>query len=132
MPNGFHGSEKKWKRIEAPLQTLDIVLRAYAEQYGMSFSSNYHNFPERSLVWGSSIRRLIQIYLDNEEPMTCSFWICASEDRDGNRFWKKAYLRSGVCIQDIQKDIQVLLDSGRKQLEQWQSESLEFATELEM
>jgi hypothetical protein len=64
MPNGFHGSEQEWQRIEAPLKMLDSELQDYTRRYGMSFSHNYHDWPERSLVWGAPIRKLMQIYLE--------------------------------------------------------------------
>jgi hypothetical protein len=49
MPNGFHGSEEEWERIEAPLRTIDAGIAAFAERNGLIGSKNYHNWPERSL-----------------------------------------------------------------------------------
>ena len=63
MPNGFQDSELEWQRIEAPLLRVDPILDAFASAHGLGISKNYHNHPERSLTWGTDLRRLIQLYL---------------------------------------------------------------------
>ncbi len=130
MPNGFYGSEETWQRIESPLRALDTVLEGYARQHGMSFGANYHNGPERSLRWGSPVRRLMQIYLEDERAPTYNFWLCASEDRGHQRYWKNAFLKRAVPVLDIQRNLQQLLEAGREQLEQWQSQDLVLAGPL--
>jgi len=130
MPNGFHGSDAEWQRIESPLQALDAELEAFSERYGIPLSRNGRNWPDRSLEWGSSIRRLIQIYLADEEQLTYNFWLCASEDRGNKRYWKKKFLMEGVSTSDISKELEKLLEEGRTLLESWGSDTLEFAVTL--
>jgi len=64
-----------------------------------------HEWPERSIRWGSRPSRLIQLYLKDSSTLTHNLWICASEDRDGTRYWKKAMLREGIAIEEIAGDL---------------------------
>jgi hypothetical protein len=130
MPNGFHGPQAQWEKLESPLRTLDGELRAFAELHGLALSSNNKGWPDRSIVWGSPIRRLIQIYLADDQRVTYSFWLCASEDRGDSRYWRRELLKDSVLIGEIAKDLPALLEHGREMLEGWTSETLEFATTL--
>jgi hypothetical protein len=130
MPNGFHGAQAQWETLEMPLRALDGELRAFAERYGLALSSNSRNWPDRSIVWGDSIRRLIQIYLADDKWLTYSCWVCASEDRDSKRYWRREFLKEAVPIEDIAADLPAQLEHGRELLEDWTSETLEFATTL--
>lgn len=113
-----------------PLRALDVELRAYAERHGATLTTNSRNWPERSITWENSIRRLMQIYLVDESGLTYSFWLCASEDRGSERYWRKQFLREAVPIAEIAADLRDLLEQGRSLLEGWTSETLEFATTL--
>ena len=130
MPNGFQGSKAQWETLEMPLRTLDGELRAFAERYRLALSSNSRAWPDRSIVWGGSIRRLIQIYVADDERVTYSLWLCASEDRGDKRFWRRAFLKQAVPIGEIAGDLPALLEQGREVLESWTSETLEFGTML--
>ena len=130
MPNGFHGPQVQWETLEMPLRALDGELRAFAERNGLALSSNSRNWPDRSIVWGDSIRRLIQIYLADDERLTYSFWLCASEDRDSKRYWRREVLKEAVPIGEIAADLSAQLEHGRKLLEGWKTETFEFATTL--
>lgn len=130
MPNGFHGPQAQWETLEMPLRTLDGELRAFAERRGLSVSSNSRNWPDRSIAWGGSIRRLIQIYLADDDLVTYSFWLCASEDRGNKRYWRRQFLKEAVLIEEIAGDLPSLLEQGWELLEGWTSETLEFATTL--
>jgi hypothetical protein len=127
MPNGFHGSEDEWERLEAPLKTLDGALAAYEESHGLFLSKNYHNWPERSLSWGAVTKRLIQIYLNDERHLTFNLWLCASEDRGSQRYWKKRFVKEAVPIREIEKNLNQLLDAARAEVESWTSDKLEIA-----
>lgn len=96
MPNGHYGTEEEWKRLEAPLREIDAALELFARRHNTALSRNYHNWPERSLRWGADPERLIQIYLENEQRLTWNLWLCASQDRDGQRFWRQQSLRHNV------------------------------------
>lgn len=98
MPNGFHGPEAEWKRLETPLLRIDEVLTSFAKGHGLTVSANYHNWPERSLVSTSKgLRKLIQIHLEDEGHLTLTFWMCASEDRGKARFWKQQSEKRRGC-----------------------------------
>lgn len=131
MPNGFHGSKAEWERVEAPLRALDRDLEVFSKRHGIPLSRNGRNWPDRSLVWGSPVRRLIQIFLADEKDMTYNVWICASEDRDNKRYWRQQLLKSGVAVTEIAAELADLLERGRTLLESWDSDSLEFATTVD-
>jgi hypothetical protein len=130
MPNDFHGPTSQWEALEMPLRALDVELRAFAQRNGAAFTTNSRNWPDRSIIWGNSIRRLVQIYLADESRPTYSLWLCASEDRGGKRYWKEQFLREAVPIAEIAADLPDLLEQGRSLLEAWTSGTLEFATAL--
>ena len=130
MPNGFQGSQSQWETLEMPLRSLDGELRAFAERYGLALSSNGRAWPDRSIVWGGSIRRLIQIYVADDERVTYNFWLCASEDRGDKRYWRRALLKQAVPMGEIAGELPALLEQSRQLLESWTSETLEFGTVL--
>ena len=130
MPNGFQGTDEAWARIEAPLLVLDPALEAFAHEHGLSLGRNYHNWPERSLKWGAPIERLIQVYLEDEKALTWNVWLCASEDRGAARYWKRAFLRQAVPIEEIERALPGLLEEALAQVNTWSREQLEFATKL--
>jgi len=130
MPNGFHGTDEAWSRLEAPLLRLDSPLEAFAREHGLSLGRNYHNWPERSLKWGAPINRLIQVYLDDEQTLTWNVWLCASEDRGAARYWRRAFLRQGVPIEEIERDLPVLLGEALARVNSWSPEHFEFGTSL--
>jgi hypothetical protein len=116
--------------MESPLLKIDAMLTSFAILHGLTRSANYHNWPERSLVWSSDgVRRLIQIYLE-EKSLTLNFWISASEDRGSERFWKRQFLRGVVPLHEPERDLSQLLSNARKTLNTWSSSDLEFATRL--
>lgn len=131
MPNGFYGPKQDWERMEAPLLKIDARLASFASVHGLTVTANYHNWPERSLVWSSDgTRRLIQIYLEDEKEMTFNLWISASEDRGSERFWKRQFFKKAAPIQEIEKDLPQLLSTAKEMLDTWTSGDLEFATAL--
>ena len=130
MPNGFHGPDDAWRRMEAPLLGLDPVLERFARDQGLAIRRNHHNWPERSLIWGEPIRRLIQIYLEDEETLTWNLWLCASEDRGSSRYWKNAFLLRAAPIEDLERTLPDLLEEARRRVDSWSSDQLEFAAKL--
>jgi hypothetical protein len=131
MPNGFYGPKKDWERVEAPLLQIDAILASFAALHGLTGRANYHNWPERSLLWSSNgIRKLIQIYLEDENDLTFNLWISASEDRGRERFWKQQFFKNAAPFQEIEKDLPQLLSTAKETLDTWTSGDLEFATAL--
>jgi hypothetical protein len=127
MPNGHHGTEEEWKRLEAPLREIDPAFEAFARRHKLSLGRNYHNWPERSLRWGSDLQRLIQIYLQDEQRLTWNFWLCASQDRGQQRFWKQQSLRRDTPMADITPLIESLLDEAFSRVSAWRPGDLERA-----
>jgi hypothetical protein len=131
MPNGFHGSREEWVRMETPLLRIDGLLAEFAMERGLSLTKNYHSWPERSLVSTErNIRRLIQIYLENEEKLTLALWICVSEDRGNERFWKKHFLRKDAPSGEIENHLPSLLLEALEIARSWTSDDLEFAAKI--
>ena len=125
MPNGYHGTKEEWRRLEAPLREIDAALELFAKRHNMALSRNYHSWPERSLCWGADPERLIQIYLEDEQRLTWNLWLCASEDRGGQRFWKQQSLRHDIQMADMRLAIGALLDESFLIVSAWRSEDLE-------
>jgi hypothetical protein len=124
MPNGHYERDEDWKRLEGPLRDVDAPIDAFAKRHGMAVSRNYHNWPERSLRWGSSPERLIQIYLEDEGRLTWNLWLCASQDRGGQRFWKHQVLRHNIPMGEISPAIEQLLDEALRIVGSWRAEDL--------
>ena len=131
MPNGHHGSEKEWERLEAPLRDIDAAIEAFAVRHRMAIGRNYHAWPERSLRWGSDPERVIQIYLGDEERLTWNLWLCASQERDRQRFWKRQFLRQNIPMGEMSPLIEQLLNEGFLIVNSWRLEDLEPATTFE-
>ena len=130
MANGFQESREEWDRLEAPLLLIDPVLQSFADRHGINLSKN-HKYPERSLEWGESIRCLIQIFIADKDGPTLNLWLCASQDRDGSRFWKNAFLLERVTAAELSADLDAQLLLARKTLLRWGPEELEFATTID-
>jgi len=129
-PNGYAGSKAEWVRIERPLIEVDSIIGAFATEHGLSCSANYHDWPERSLIWGNGVRRLIQIYLESEDQLTFRVWLCASQDRGLKRFWKQENLRTGLGPEQLKAELPTLLAQAYEKVNSWQESLLEFATEM--
>jgi hypothetical protein len=131
MPNGFHGASDEWKRLEEPLLKLDPKIDQFARQHGLSLTKNYHNWPERSLVLtDGGIRRLIQIYLESEKTLKLNIWLCVSEDRGSERFWKRQFLLKDAPVEEISIHVESLLQEALNTVLSWKTSDLDFATKL--
>ena len=129
---GWYGTAQDRERIEGPLKLLDPELDRFASKYGLQVTKNLKDWPERSLVWGTDVRCLIQVFLVDESGLTLDLWICASQDRDGSRFWKKETSRKEVQVSEMARDSFDLLEAGKRKLDHCSAhpEELEFATKL--
>jgi hypothetical protein len=101
MPNGFQGSEAQWHRMEAPLIQVDPVLERFAASHKLSLSKNYHGHPERALRWNTAVECLIQLYLEDADRLTFNLWLCASQDRGAERFWRREFLVKDQKLEDF-------------------------------
>jgi len=114
---GWYGTAQDRERIEAPLKLLDPELDRFASKYGLQVTKNLKDWPQRSLVWGADVRCLIQVFLVDESALTLNLWICASQDRDGRRFWKNETARKEVQVSEMARDLFDLLEAGRRKLD---------------
>jgi hypothetical protein len=123
---GWYGTAEEWNRLEAPLKLLDSELNRFARTHGLRVTRNLKDWPERSLVWGTGVRRLIQVYLVDQASLTFSLWICASQDRDGSRFWKRETLCKEVQAPEIARDLLELLEAAKRKLDHWSAHPEDF------
>jgi len=133
MPNGFEGSDTDWERLEAPLRSVDWRLQVFALRHMLPLSKNGrggHEWPERSFRWGTPVSRLIQLFLKDPNTLSHNLWICASEDRDGMRYWKEATLKEGVTIEQMAADLPSLLSDALKMVRRWTSADLVPVTQV--
>jgi len=124
MPNGFHGKKSEWKRLTAPLKTIDKGLKRFASEHGLDLLRDTKNWPERSFRWGSPTERLIQIYLADESELTWTLWICASEDRADGRYWKREFLKKEVLIEELADNLPDLLNEAHSRVKAWTASDL--------
>ena len=128
---GYWHSESDWRRVEAPLLELDHDLSAFASMNGLRLSKNHKDWPERSLNWGQSIKFLLQVYLADEQELTFNVWLCASQDREAGRYWKREFLVEARPVAEFRESFVSLLKEAKVKLESWSESQLEFATRLE-
>jgi hypothetical protein len=128
MPNGVHGSERDWKRLESPLVELDPALDAYASRHGLTLSRNYHSWPQRALTWGDEITRSVHVYLANEADLTLTVWAVAWQDHDSGRHWKNQVIRDSVLASQLQDGLSAVLDRAVQIVNSWNRRDLEPVT----
>jgi hypothetical protein len=129
---GWYGTKEEWQRMEAPIEALDPELQRFAALHSLSIERNHKDWPGRSMVWDNGVRCLIQLYLDDAESFGIDLWICASQDRGRNRYWKQEFLCKGAPSDNIERRLPELLATAKARLDDWSShpEQLEFATEI--
>jgi hypothetical protein len=130
---GWYGTREEWERIEAPLKALDAGLERFAITHGLTVTKNHKDWPERSIAWGNPVRCLIQVYLGTQAQLTLNFWVCVSQDRGGDRYWRKEMLCSEVPASDVQARLPKLLETAKEKIDVWSAQPglLEFATKLQ-
>jgi hypothetical protein len=129
---GWYGTKEEWQRIEAPIKSLDPELERFAALHSLAITRNGRDWPDRSMVWGDDVRCLIQLYLDDAETLGINLWICASQDRDRDRYWRREFLCKGAPVEDVTTRLGELLDTAKTRLDRWSSrpEELEFVTRI--
>lgn len=127
MPNGHHGSDAEWERLESPLRQLDGVIEAFAKAHSLAVSKNARGWPNRSMRWGDPLSRLIQIYLEDEKQLTFALWVSAYEDRDGVRYWKKHTLRERMTAEVLLGELPRDLVEAFDRVSSWSKADLEKA-----
>lgn len=130
---GWRDTPEHSRRIETPLHEWDEEIERFAVQFGFLETKNRENWPERSLTRGAEIRSLMQIYLEDPKNMKWTVWICRSNDRDGNRYWKREFLIRNMAIAEFKDRFWEVLSDGAERLAEWsrRPEILEFAAALQ-
>jgi hypothetical protein len=129
---GWYGTQEEWRRIEGPIRTLDLELERFASLHGLSIARNHKDWPDRSMVWDTGARCLIQLYLADAETLGINLWICASQDRGRDRYWKQEFLCREADIGDLAPQLPELLNTAKAKLDEWAAhpEQLEFGTKI--
>ena len=90
MKNPLNNKKINFLEGEYPLLEIDKEIKYYAERNQMKLTKNYHDWPERSLLWkNEKVSRQIQIYLDGKNSNKFLVWGCAYKDRLLHRYWWK-------------------------------------------
>lgn len=116
--------------MEAPLREVDPTLEAFASRVGLILTRNHHGDPERSLRHEGELTRLFQIFVGDEEPPTYKVWLCASQDRGVERFWKQRFLTEAATPAELKSSINDWLSRGYEEMFRWSAHDLEHATSL--
>ena len=121
-----------FNQLEKPLLELDPIFEKFANKYSLIITKNQKDCPERSIVWGTNVRCLIQLYLSSETGGYFNLWLCASEDTANERFWKHETPIKALKIDDFKTDLYELLEESFVKLNTWANDrsTLEFATKL--
>ena len=133
MSNGGYFDDRQWQKLEEPLLAVDPIIKDFAAANGLEVLKNQKDWPERSIVWHEyDVRCLIQLYLVSEESMTFNFWLCASQDRGGERFWKQETPVKNQPIPEFSAQLATLLNEGREKLLLWSHDPsvMEYATDI--
>jgi hypothetical protein len=121
---------KQWERAEAPLRDLDAVLAHFARRHHMALKANECGWPCRTLEWTTDIDRMIQVYLEDEHALTYTLWICAKQDRAGERHLRALALRESSPIDEIQGELEEILATACAEVNSWSASDLEFSVKL--
>jgi hypothetical protein len=129
---GWFGTSEEWQRLEGPLLTIDPILERFAGTHGLMLSKNAKDFPERSLRWGDNPSFLLQVYLDNDSGPLWNLWLCCSEDRKDERYWRTDFAVRGELLESFRDRLPVLLEESFNRVQVWGAnpDQLEFATKL--
>ena len=129
---GWHGTQPEWAAAEYPLPSLDPILTDFAKTNGLTLYKNYKDWPERSLKASMPLSSLIQIYRVDLISDAWRAWVVCSEDRSGERFWKRTFVADGITSHELTLRLESLLREGLTLLVEWnvRPQDLEFATKL--
>lgn len=110
--------------------SIRSFIHSFAAEFGLEVTKNSKDEPERSIIWGEGIRRLIQLYLVDKKQLTFNLWLCASQDRNGSRYWKQESPVKAQTISSFKDSLPMILRDSRSLLESWGENDLEFVTKV--
>ncbi len=123
MANCGYFNEQQWQKMEMPLLAVDSIISEFAASNGLEVTRNQKDWPERSMLWNNNnVRCLIQLYLASEDLLTFNLWLCASQDRGRDRYWKQENLIKNRPIPEFSEQLFVLLEEGRKKILAWSND----------
>jgi len=131
MANGGYFNEQQWQKFEKPLLAVDSIINEFAESNGLEVTRNHKGWPERSMVWNNNnVHCLIQLYLASKDSLTFNLWLCASQDRGRERYWKQESPIKNRPIPEFSEQLFELLEEGREKLINWSNDpsEMEYAT----
>ena len=110
MANGFHGSEKEWRRLEEPLVRIDGLLTAFAERHGLELGRNYRG-ADRSLRFKDALSRTIWVYASDKygRSGTYDVSIVAFRDRP-QRYGRSAWFARRVPADELERSLEKAAD----------------------
>jgi len=101
-------TKKQWDNLERPLKEIDNLLLDLCNKEGLSFQKNYHNWPNRSLIWltEDGVNRKLEIALNEKMEAFRCLGYAWYDDEFGKRKTKIIELE-----EDIHKPLQSLPSS---------------------
>ena len=114
---GWYGTQEEWDKLEEPLLEVDSIINEFADEYNLGVNKNHKDWPGRHFIWGNKARCLIQLFLKDEEQITYTLWLCASQDRDTGRYWKQKKLVDNKKISQFKHQLKDLLVEGKEWLD---------------
>ena len=123
MPNGFYSNDE-WEFFDSELSQFDDMLESFSRQRRIRILRNTRDWPHRTLQWGTTIRKQIEIYLVNEKKKTYEFRITAWVDKPDGRYWKTEKQKGPVRANLLFENLSSLLGDGYTILESWDESDL--------
>jgi hypothetical protein len=104
--------ESRWAEVEQPLNEIDAVLLMLSQQKKVVFDKNYHNWPNRSLLWTTEdgLSRKIEISLKESMENYEVIGYASFDDSKGQRYIKMLRIKADICpplISYVQTEIEL-------------------------
>jgi len=129
--NASTSGSDRWQHNEGLLSDLDDRVFTFAAEKALMVRQSGGGWPCRTLEWTDGVRRMIQIYLEDEAVSTFTLSICATQDRRHERFFKALALREAVPLAELRREFDDLLDASHRLLRSWTAADLEFSISLD-
>lgn len=103
MPNGFHGTEEEWQRMEAPYVRIDPFLVSFAQRHGLQLVKNYRD-ADRCLRFNDALSRAIWLGATDKYGTEGKYQVSviAHQDRE-DRYLKAARVADPAGSEDLER-----------------------------